>query len=175
MFGSSFTKRLVLTLIVWVSVCLSATAQTYRSPGLWQRENYRAYQKLLHAHVFNFGGVGFGQQITEEEKAFTVIFESRDADRLFQLLSREANAEGKLYALFGLRAKNAASFERAAQRIRDEETAQRQEEVTLIPKGKVRVARGCISYQVDVQTVVDEIAKGRWDDDFHLRRPLVIN
>lgn len=171
MLGSSLRKRLVSTLIVWVSVCLTVTAQTYRSGQLRQRELGRAHQKLLHAHIFNFGGVGFVRRITEEEKAFNLIFESIDAEKVFQQLVREANAEGQLYALFGLRAKSSASFENEAQRIRTGGGSdQRQEELTLVPKGKVRIGHGCILSEADMLTVVDEIAKGKWDWAFYSDR-----
>ena len=171
MIGPSLARYLILSVAVCAAVCINAAAQTYRSPELEERETDRAFHKLLHAHIFNFGGVGFVNQITEEEKAFEVIFQSAVSAQLFQQLLSEGNGEGQLYALFGLRATARASFRLEAQGLqKDEGPGSRIEGFTIIPKGKVRMGRGCILYQQDMQTVIDEIAKGDWDAAFFSRR-----
>jgi hypothetical protein len=55
-----------------------------------------AYRQLIHAHVFNFGGVGFANAITPEEKAFHILLGSNHRLALFKRLLRDADAEGQL-------------------------------------------------------------------------------
>lgn len=172
MISLSLGKCVVRTVVICMAVCVTVTAQTRRFPELRQSETGRAYQKLVQARVFNFGGVGWGLDITEEEKAFKVIFESVDAERLFQRLVREANAEGQLYGLFGLRAKDSFSFAAEAQRIQNEGgPPQRTEEFKIVPKGKVRLVHGCIFYEADMTAAVEGIIKGRWDAAFSGKQP----
>ena len=150
-------------------LCLSLTvsAQTYRSPQMRESDLNRAYQQLLHAKIFNLGGVGFASQITPEEKAFRTILESSNARKLFERLVRDANGEGQLYALFGLRLRAPEIFRTEAERVqREGGPAERTEGLMPIPKGTVRVAHGCIFYTQASRTVIDQIDKGEWDASF---------
>lgn len=175
MISLSLGTCVVRTVVICMAVSVTVAAQTPSFPELRQSETGRAYQKLVHARVFTFGGVGWGLDITEEEKAFKVIFESVDAERLFQRLVREANAEGQLYGLFGLRAKDSFSFAAEAQRIQnDGGPPQRMEEFKIVAKGKVRLVHGCIFYEAEMQKAVEGIVKGAWDAAFSGKQPSTI-
>ena len=117
-------------------------AQSYYSPQIRQLETGRAYQKLLHATVFNLGGIGWGLEITSEEKAFRTLLEAEGSTRLFQRLIDEANAEGQLYALFGLHLQAPDVFQVEAEKLRTSEGPPRRiEKFIPIEKGEVRVAQ----------------------------------
>jgi len=94
--------RPILIICAHLLICVPVFAQSHISAQIRQSGNNRAYQKLLHANVFNLGGVGYGQAITAEEQAFKKLLTSIDSTSVFQRLIREANGEGQLYALLGL-------------------------------------------------------------------------
>lgn len=166
MVGSYLSKRTQLILVVCAHllICVPVFSQTYYSPQIRQTETGRAYQKLMHASVFNLGGVGYSSQITPEEQAFKTLLKSADAIRLFQRLMSEANAEGQLYALLGLHLRALDIFLHEADKLlTNGGPPERLENFIAIEKGKVRVAQGCIFFRQDRQTVIDQIAKGEWD------------
>jgi len=156
--------RPVLIICAHLLICVPVFAQSQISAQIRQSGNNRAYQKLLHANVFNLGGVGFGQAITAEEQAFKKLLTSIDSISVFQRLIREANGEGQLYALLGLHLLAPDIFQAEAEKLRTNGgPPERIENFTPIEKGKVRVAHGCIFFQQDRQTVIEQIAKGDWD------------
>ena len=156
--------RPILVICAHLLICIPVFAQRYYSPQIRQMETNRAYQKLLHATVFNLGGWGWGPKITREEQAFKTLLEAEDSTRLFQRLINEANAEGQLYALLGLHLQAPDIFQAEAEKLRvSEGPPERMEQLIPIEKRKVRVARGCILSQENQQTVIDQIAKGEWD------------
>lgn len=154
----------ILVICAHLLICVPVLAQSFYSPQIRQVETSRAYQKLLHATVFNLGGVGWGLEITPEERAFKTLLESGDSITLFQRLINEGNAEGQLYALFGLHLQAPEVFQAEAEKLRaGEGPPERIEQLIPIEKGKVRVARGCNSFRLGRQTVIDQIEKGDWD------------
>jgi len=163
-FCTKFRRR---SLVLAAALLLSATgsAQNYRSPELRQSDLSKAYQKLQHAKLFNLGGVGFGAQITDEEKAFATIFDSATATILLQRLLNDASPEGKLYALFGLRLKAPETFHTEAERLK-EAPPEPNDELFPPAKGRVRLAHGCLLYEAEFQVAVEQIAKGQWDPMF---------
>lgn len=169
MTGSDLKKhaRPILVICAHLLIYVPVFAQTYYSPQIRKTETDRAYQKLLHAAVFNFGGVGWALTITSEEKAFRTLLEAEDSTRLFRRLTNEANAEGQLYALFGLHLRAPDIFQTEAGKLRTNGgPPERIEQLIPIEKGKVRVARGCISFHQDRETAIDQIGKGAWDAAF---------
>lgn len=156
--------RPILIICAHLLICVPVFAQSYISPQIRQSGNNRAYQKLLHATVFNVGGVGFGQEITQEEKAFKTLLTSLDATSVFQRLISEANGEGQLYALLGLHLLAPDIFQVEVEKLRTNGgPPERIEKFIPLEKGKVRVAHGCIFFEQDRQTVIDQITKGEWD------------
>ena len=147
-------------------VCGSVAAQDYSS-RIRNLPTDRAYQELLHAKIFNLGGVGYALQITPEENAFRTIFESLNSIKEFKRLLEQATPEGQLYALFGLHLKVPDIFRAEAARLRaDDGPAKREEKFTFIRKGQVRIADGCLIFTQDRRKVIDQIAKGEFDTRF---------
>ena len=139
---------------------LSVSAQTYHSAF----ETNQAYQKLTHAAIFNVGGAGFGSQITEEEKAFRIVFESPDSTRLFRQLIDDANAEGLLFALLGLHLRDSEAFDFEAARLEiNGGASERVHGKIALLKGQAQVGRGCFIWFADIHTVVGQIANREWD------------
>ena len=147
-------------------VCGSVAAQDY-SARIRNLPTDRAYRKLLDANIFNLGGVGWGSQITPEEEAFRILFESGNSIKEFQRLVNQANPEGQLYALFGLHLKAPEIFRNEAEKLKaDDGPPKREEKFTIIEKGQVRIADGCLTFTRDRRKVIDQIAKGEFDTRF---------
>ena len=126
-----------------------------------------AYRQLVHASVFNFGGVGFANAITPEEKAFHILLGSNHRLALFKRLLRDADAEGQLYALYGLYLDDSEAFKRQMAKISPNfEPLDRWEGLAFLGKGEVRTAHGCIFYQESMRKMIASIANGEFDHDF---------
>ena len=151
-------------------VCGSVAAQDYNS-GIRNLQNGRAFQRLLHAKIFNIGGVGWALQITPEEEAFKILFESGNSIKEFQRLVNQASPEGQLYGLFGLHLKAPEIFREEAERLKaDEGPPKREEKFIFIEKGKVRIGLDCLMFDQDRRKVIDQIAKGEFDTRFKSSR-----
>lgn len=157
---------LVLTFVV--VLCASIVQAQDYSSRIRNRETDQAYQRLLHAHIFNLGGVGFGLAITPEEKAFCVLLKSANSIALFQRLLNEGNPEGQLYALYGLYIEDPQAFKDAVERLKhDESPPGRWEGLIFIEKGKVRIGIGCLLLQQERHAVIAKIANGDFDQAFN--------
>src|SRR5712664_2540677 len=89
-------------ILIFVFVLSSSVARAQDDGSrIRKMEPDRAYQRLLHANIFNLGGAGYALAMTPEERAFRVLLKSTNSIALFQQLSREGNPEGQLYALYG--------------------------------------------------------------------------
>jgi hypothetical protein len=110
----------------------------------------KAYTTLKTAHYFALGGVGFAGTTSEGENALRILLKPKDAVPLFQKLLKEANREGQLYALLGLRLTNPTVFAR---------------EVTpfLSMQAKAHTMSGCIASDQPVATITQTIKKGDYD------------
>jgi hypothetical protein len=168
--SKDFLLRLVLTLVV-VSCPSIAQAQDYGS-RLRNIETDQAYRRLLHASIFNFGGVGFAATITAEEKAFHALLHSANKIALFQRLVTEGNPEGQLYALYGLYLEDSQLFKNAAERLKhDAGPPARWEGFIFIEKGRLRVGEGCILIEQERKSVIAKIASGDFDRAFKASTP----
>ena len=167
-------KRCVpVSLAIWFAAfcCGSLVAQDYSS-RLRNVRTDRAYQELLRADLFNFGGVGVALTITPGEKAFHLLMQSGKRVELLTGLLSEANPEGQLYALYGLYLEDPDNFKKEAERLNSEAgPPERLEGFIPVGKGKVRVAHGCLLFQQDRRAVIEEIAKGKFDSAFWSNHP----
>lgn len=165
--------RLVLTLVVVLCPSIAqAQDNSYRIRNL---PTDQAYRRLLHANIFNFGGVGFGATITPEEKAFSVLLNSANKIALFQRLVSEGNPEGQLYALYGLYLEDSQLFKNAAERLKHNDgPPARWEGLIFIEKGQIRVGDGCLLFQQERHTVIAKIASGDFDRAFRANSPRLI-
>jgi hypothetical protein len=160
------------SLVVWSVLFNSGpvAAQDYNS-GIRNLQDGRAFQKLLHAKIFNIGGVGWALQITPEEEAFKILFESGNSIKEFQRLVNQASPEGQLYALFGLHLKAPDAFRKEAERLKaDDGPLKREQEFVFIEKGKVRLGVGCLMFYQNRREVIDQIANGEFDAHFKSSR-----
>ena len=147
-------------------VCGSVAAQDYSS-GIRDPRNGRAFQTLLNAKIFNIGGVGWAMQITPEEEAFKILFQSGTSIKEFQRLVDQASPEGQLYALFGLHLMAPDIFRTEAEKLKaDDGPPKREQKFTFIAKGQVRIADGCLIFTQARRKVIDQIARGEFDTRF---------
>lgn len=162
-------------LVYVLTLCPSfVLAQDYSS-RLRNLEGDRAYQQLLHAKIFNFGGVGWAPMITREEKAFHALLRSSNRTELLKRLLEKANPEGQLYALYGLYLEDADAFKKEAETLEQNDgPPARWEGLVFIEKSKVRTGEGCILSREDMRAVIQRIAKGEFDPAFNSSYPRLI-
>ena len=154
----------ILIICAHLLICAPVFAQSYISPQIRRKWDQPGLSKTVARHRIQSGRVGWGRAITPEEQAFKKLLTSIDSTRVFQRLISEANGEGQLYALLGLHLPAPDIFEAEAEKLRTNGgPPQRIENFTTIAKESVRVAHGCIFFQQDRQTVIEQIAKGAWD------------
>jgi hypothetical protein len=126
-----------------------------------------AFQTLRRANIFNLGGFGFVLTMTEEEKAFHVLLDSRNSIVLFKRLLNEGNPEGQMYALYGLYREDREAFKSEAERLKlDDGPPGRWEGLIYIDKGKIRIGVGCVLTAQERKTVIARIEQGGFDQAF---------
>lgn len=169
--SKGFVARLVLTLVLCSSI---AQAQDYSS-RVRNMKTDQAYRRLLHANIFNFGGVGFGSTITPEEQAFHVLIESANARVQFQRLVSEANPEGQLYGLYGLYHEDPELFKNVAERLKHEDgPPARWEGFIFLEKSKIRFGDGCVMGPEDRHVLLEQMANGDFDRAFRANSPSLV-
>jgi len=112
----------------------------------------KAYERLLAARVFAFGGVGFAGTTTDGEKAFHVVLASTNRLELLKRVLKDGTREARMYALCGLRKTAPEEFQVEAERIGSE-------------KETVKMMSGCLMFQEPVSSVVERIRSGAYDGD----------
>jgi hypothetical protein len=147
----------VLLLLILGLPCLSC--RSTRDPfASWTPQE--GYEYLIVARQFAFGGISVNGHTSTGEVAFQAVLRSRDAVQIFKLVfsqgPNEGTAEGKLYALCGIRATDRAAFESYAKLI-----ASTDADVTTM--------RGCIIGHEKAADVVKRITDGVYDSNFVTR------
>ena len=169
--GIKGCARLIIAMCALVLCCSLSLAQDY-STLIRNAQTERAYQKLVHAQVFTFGGVGFGSMITPEEKAFHALVDAGNPAAGFKRLLYEANSEGQMYALYGLYLEDPDAFKKEAARLQtDECPPSHWEGFLFVEKGQVRTAHGCVFGQQSKQSVIAGIRNGDFDRAFKSSSP----
>jgi hypothetical protein len=109
-----------------------------------------AYQKLLSAHIFAFGGTGFAGTISAEEKAFHTIAASPNGAELFSKLLEKGTSEAQMYALCGIRKLTPDKLTAASNSFRPADA-------------EVHTMSGCILSKLSTSNVVKLITVGSYD------------
>ncbi len=130
--------------------CSAATTPGPAKAKPTDKDAQQAYESLIVAQFFAFGGVGEAGTISPGEKAFSTVLASTNALSLFRKTLAKGTTEARLYALFGLRRLDRRSFDSAAKDL-----------VTANPK--VTTMTGCIVWHEQAATLVKQIAEGRYD------------
>lgn len=160
--GFKGCARLMIAAVVLC--CGSFTLGQDYSPRVRNPQRQGAYQLLVHAQVFTFGGVGFAATITPEEKAFHALFDTGNSLPWFKRLLKDANSEGQMYALYGLYLEDPDAFKQEVARLQtDDGPPSHWEGFTFLEKGQVRTAHGCIFGQQSKQSVIAAIKNGDFD------------
>ena len=97
-----FARGLAVATVFLSLACSSLLAG---APSLETRPEplMEAYDQLLSAKVFAFGGVGFAGVLSEGEKAFHIVAGSTNALDLFKAAVENGTPEARMYALCGIR------------------------------------------------------------------------
>lgn len=115
-----------------------------------ERTVLQAYQQLLSAKRFAFGGIGFAGTISQEEKAFHAVAASPNAVELFTALLKNGSGEAQLYGLCGIRKSAPRSFDAQSRPV-------------LSANLKINTTSGCVVSEENASDVVARIAAGSYD------------
>lgn len=137
--------RILLALLI----CLGLLAVKPAPAQETDTEKGTAFHALKNAPYFAIGGVGIAGTISEPEKAFRVLLARKDAAAVFQSLLIEANPEGRMYALLGLKEKSKTTFRQKVSAYR-------------FLKTDVKVMQGCILGQRPAAEIIKGIESGSY-------------
>lgn len=127
-----------------------------------------AYEKLLTSGLFAVGGVGYSENIFDDENALYDLLKEKAAVDALKSLVRQGTMEGGLYGLLGLSVINVEAFNQSV----DVYKARTEFPTGRLPHEgmKVRQSRdwaatqiGCILFPEDRLKVVQEIQSGHYD------------
>jgi hypothetical protein len=161
-------RRYQFLICLLVTACCSsiAHAQGYDSQ-VRSRVADLAFRTLSGAKIFNLGGIGIVLTITEEEKAFRVLLDTADSNRLFKRLLSEASPEGQIYALFDLYLRDPDAFKSEAERLKlDDGPPERWEGLIYLEKGKIRFGSGCQLGWQERKMLIARMEQGGFDQAF---------
>src|SRR5262247_1436391 len=102
---------LLLTFLVVITLRLQAQSVAYYQAML-SKEGQQAFTTLLRATSFALGGVGPAGQRSKGETALIELMKEADSINALAYLTTNANAEGSLYALLGLKFISKETYDR---------------------------------------------------------------
>jgi len=145
---------LILSLLVF-SFQVNAQEKTFDESVLTE-SGKPAYQTLLKIKLFAIGGIGYGGETSEGEKAFDILLEDKEAISAFKSLVKKGTMEGGMYGLFGLKIIGCNCFQ-------DEFEKYKKEKISNDNKGTFSMMSGCGSIKVenksDKEFVMDHVVK----------------
>ncbi|HLM62465.1 MAG TPA: hypothetical protein VK308_16815 [Pyrinomonadaceae bacterium] len=143
-----------MSLIVF-SLQINAQEKTFDESVL-SENGKRAYRTLLKIELFAVGGIGYGGETSEGEKAFDILLEDKEAILAFKNLVKKGSLEGGMYGLFGLKMIDCDCFQSEFQSYKKEKLLKNNKE-------KFSMMSGCNSIKADNNSdkefVIDYIVK----------------
>lgn len=137
-------KIIVITLVPIVLVGFAASILIQKNTNNLLAEieyDKKAYKTLCKASDFSCGKVGYGGDMSEETKAYSNLIQSEHAKEIFHCLEKDANMQGKLYAL-------------SAFYYLDRNYYQKQVQEYLKSSETVKMLFGCMGYTDSVSNVM---------------------
>lgn len=132
-------------------------------------EGYQAYEILSTASGFYLGGIGFAGSTTSEECNFRILLKEPNAVEAFQSLVSNANYEGGIYGLFGLRLKNNKTFKKFLLSYKAKGTPPEREWIfptQIVPKDTIMINGGGDYITENVSLVLIKIESGKYNNLF---------
>lgn len=108
-----------------------------------------AISQLATQDVFAFGRIGYAGVTSPGEVAFMQILQGQSAVADFEAVFRQGNAQGKAYALVGLRHIAAPVFDKLLAEFRSENPS-------------VESMSGCFGFSEPATKIIDHIMAGRY-------------
>jgi len=158
-----------LLLIVLAIFTLPAAAQTIGSVTSLSPEGQKAYQTLLTATQFTIGPAGFAGAPSNEETALRALLHEATAEQAWENLVTDANYEGGLYGLLGLRLLKSHTFPQQLEKYRVREPPrQRIVGGMKVGDGQIISMSGCFILRVAWTETLSQLEAGAFDKQFTL-------
>ena len=160
-------KRCLL-LTVLAIFALPVVAQT-RLAKTWLSPNgEKAYRTLLVSTQFTVGPAGYAG-FSNEETALHTLLREQNAEQACVNLINNANHEGGLYGLLGLRLLNADAFKRQIERYHlRQPPPERVVAGIKAAEGKIISMRGCFFLRIDWSETLSQLEAGAFDKEFQM-------
>jgi hypothetical protein len=159
-------KRLLLISFVMIFAALSGRAQAGFDSSRLSSDGRKAYQALLAATQFTIGPAGYGGFSQEENALRTLLTESVAQEACANLVNN-ANYEGGLYGLLGLRILKSEMFPRQLKNYQlHPSPPERIVGGVKVPEGKLVTMSGCFILRVSLTELVSKLEAGAFDDEF---------
>jgi len=158
-----------LLLIVLAIFTLPAAAQTIGSVASLGPEGEKAYQTLLTATQFTIGPAGFAGAPSNEETALHALLHEATAEQACANLVTDANFEGGLYGLLGLRLLNSHAFPEQLKKYRLREPPRARIVGGIkVADGQIVSMSGCFILRVAWEETLSQLEAGAFDKQFQL-------
>ena len=160
--------RHLLLPIVLAIFASPTVAQTRPSITWLSTDGQKAYQTLLAATQFTIGPAGFAGY-SNGETALRTLLQERAAEQACINLVTNANHEGGLYGLLGLRILNSDAFPLQLRKYRlHQPPPARVLSGMAVAEGKVISMSGCFILRVDWVENLSQLESGAFDKPFQL-------
>ena len=144
--GAIFMSVIILGLSAFMLVYKNAN-----NPLAELQYDKSAYKTLCKADTFSYGGVGYAGSMSEETEAYAKLYKSKDAKKVFLCLEKDANIQGKLYALCAFYYLDNAYYHKQVQNYMKSDE-------------NVKLMAGCIGYGDSVSKVMKSSNAANSDD-----------
>jgi hypothetical protein len=166
-------KLFLAFILLFNVVAVQAQQKPQFDTSVLSEAGQKSYEKILNAGVFSIGGVGYGGNTSEEEFALQRLLKEKQAIEALKILVFQATPEGSLYALLGLRVKDAELFKSVIENYKTlPEPPERKSgypfKGTKIEKGFIKTQGGCLIFRQERLKIVAEIEAGEYDKTFKL-------
>ena len=161
-------KHLLFILIALAIFAFSARAQTGFDSSRLSGDGRKAYQTLLAATQFTIGPAGYAGYSKEETALRTLLKENAGEEACANLVI-DANHEGGLYGLLGLRFIKSDMFARHLQKYQLRPLPpERILAGVRVPQGKIVTMEGCFIFRVELTELLSQLEAGAFDKEFEL-------
>jgi len=149
---------LLLTFLIGITFGLQAQSVAYNQDIL-SKEGQQAFTTLLRATSFALGGVGPAGQRSKGETALIELMKEADSINALIYLTANANGEGSLYALLGLKFISKETYDRQYPLVK-----------RLTVPDQARFISGCQVYPAKRSDLLATIEAGTFDERFEFWR-----
>jgi hypothetical protein len=161
-------KIFLLLAMTLSALCLPGEARTDFDSSQLSPEGREAYQALLSATQFTIGAAGYAG-FSREETALRILLKEKAAEEACLSLVNNANHEGGLYGLLGLRLIKSDMLTQAVEKYKLRPSPpERMLAGVKVSAGQIITMEGCFIMRVGLTEILRRLESGSFDRQFEL-------